>query len=73
MKQYGVQYLEEVFHGSDVVLRFTFKTAKTRGNCAHLAVFNRQLAHGFSLLRDKYAHLWEHDCFECLSPHKIVA
>ncbi|MCL2527669.1 MAG: hypothetical protein FWE42_04540 [Defluviitaleaceae bacterium] len=71
LKQLGVQYLEEVFHGSDVILRFTFKTSKIRGNCAHLAVLFRNLAHGFSFLRDKSAHLWENDCFECLSPHKI--
>ncbi|MCL1864148.1 MAG: hypothetical protein FWF78_11375 [Defluviitaleaceae bacterium] len=53
--------------------QFTFKTAMTKGNCAHLAVFNRQLAHDFSTLRDEYTHFWKSDCFECLSPHDIAA
>ena len=73
MKQFDLQYLEEAFHGGDVFLRLTFKAAKTRGNCAHLAVLNRQLAHGFSALRDKSAHFWKNDCFECLSPHDTAA
>ena len=73
MKQFDLQFLEAIFHGSDVVRRFTFKTMKTRGNCVHLAVLNRQLAHGFSVLRDKYAQFLKEDCFECLSSRKIAA
>jgi len=66
MKQFILQFLEESFPNDNVLLRFTFKTARTRGNCAHLAVLNRQLAHDFSILRDKSVHFWKNDCFECL-------
>jgi len=73
MEQFRLQFLEEALPSDNVLLRFTFKTAKTRGNCAHLAVLNRQLAHGFSFLREESAHFWKSDCFECLSPHNIAA
>jgi len=72
MEQLKLQFLGEAFSSDNVLLKFTFKTLKTRGNCAHLAVLNRQLAHGFSILRENYAHFWKNDCFECLSPHEIV-
>jgi len=73
MEQFKLHFLEDAFASDNVLLRFTFKTAKTRGNCAHLTVLNRRLAHGFSILREKSAHFWKNDCFECLSPHEIAA
>ena len=57
--------------GNYVMLSFSFKTVYTRGNCAHLAVLNHQLAMTSALLREKYAYLY--DCFECMLPHKIAA
>jgi len=73
MEQFRLQFLEEALPSDNVLLRLTFKTAKTRGNCAHLAVLNRQLVHGFSFLRERSAHFWKNDCFECLPPHNIAA
>jgi len=73
MEQFRLRFLEEALPNDNVLLKFTFKTVKTRGNCAHLAVFNRQLAHGFSLLRGKSTHFWKNDCFECLSLHNLAA
>ena len=73
MEQFKLQFLEEIFPKVNVLLRFTFKAMKTVGNYAHLAVLNRQLAHGYSFLWGKSVHFWKHDCFECLSPHEIAA
>ena len=73
MEQFRLQFLEKAFPSGNILLRFTFKAIKAWGSCAHLAVLNRQLAHGFSVLRDKSAHFWKNDCFECLSPHEIAA
>ena len=73
MGQLRLLFLEGASPSDDVLLRFSFKAMNTRANFAHLAVLNRQLAHGFSVLRGKSAHFWKNDCFECLSPHEITA
>ena len=73
MKQSKLLCAMEVFHGSDIVRRFTFKAMNTRDNCALLAVQNHQLAMIPVLSRGKSAHFWKNDCFECLSPHVIAA
>ena len=73
MEQFGLQFSEEALPSDNVLLRLTFNAMKTRGNYAHLAGLNRQLVHDFSVLRDKSAHFWKNDCFECLSPHKTAA
>jgi len=68
MKQSKKSRIDEVFPGSIVVRRFTFKTVNTRDSYAHFAKVNLHLAMGINVLRDKCAYL--QDCFECLSPHK---
>jgi len=73
LKQFNFQFLEAAFPSSHAMLRFSFETIQTRGNCAHLAVLNRQMAHDVSILREQSAHFQKNDCFECLSPHiKVI-
>ena len=73
MKQSEILRTKELFHGSDIVRKFTFKTMNTRDNYALLARANHNLAMNFAIVRGKSTLFWEQDCFECLSPHKIVA
>ena len=44
---------KELFSGSDVVRKYSFKTMDTRSNCAPLAKANHQLRQIFANLRDK--------------------
>ena len=69
MKQSDLLCAVEIFPGSEIVRRFTFKTSDTRDNCALLAVFNHPLAMIPVISRAQSAHFWKNDCFECLSPH----
>lgn len=73
MKQSYFLRTKEVFLGSDIVRKYTFKTIDIRGTYALLAKANHQLAMNFVLSRAKSAHFRKKDCFECLSPHKIAA
>ena len=47
----------ELFPGSDIVRKYSFKTMNTRGNCALLAKANHQLAQDFANTRDKSAFI----------------
>jgi len=85
------QSCNELFPGSDIVRKYTFKTVNApRGNFALLARANHQLSQDFADTRDNCALLappktaifaligdshaiFQHDCFECLSPHEIAA
>jgi len=73
MKQSKLLRAKELFPGSDIVRRFTFKAMDTRDNCALLAVLNHQLAMTLVISRGQSAHFWRKNCFECLSSHKIAA
>lgn len=70
MRQSNLLCAMDVFAGSDIVRRFTFKTVGTRDNCALLAVLNHQLAMIPVISREQSAHFLKNDCFECLSPYK---
>ncbi len=72
-KSFLVQLLNyRLYLGNDVVRRFTFKMMGTRDNCALLARANNQLSANFANTRGYYALFQKTDCFECLSPRKIV-
>lgn len=71
MKQFNLNLQKEVFHGSNVVLRFSFKTMRAWDGCALLAVQNHLLAMAHSISRGQSAHFWKKDCFECLSSNKV--
>jgi len=81
MKQSKLLCAMEVFPGSEMVRRFTFKVVDTRDNCNLLAVFNHQLAMVPVFSWGQSAHFkvsakadtLKIDCFECLSPHNIAA
>ena len=47
----------ELFRGSDIVRRFTFKMIGTRDNYALLARANHQLAMSTANIRERSAHL----------------
>ena len=73
-KSFMVQLLaDELFPGSDIVRRYTFKMIDPRDNYALLAKANHLLAQDFAISGDQSAHLRIKDCFECLSPHEIAA
>jgi len=73
-KSFLVQLLaDELFPGSDIVRRYTFKMIDTRDNYALLAKANHQLAQDFANSGEQSVHLRKKDCFECLSPHNIAA
>ncbi|MDR1001639.1 MAG: hypothetical protein LBL96_12730 [Clostridiales bacterium] len=63
----------ELFPGSDIVRRFTFKMIDTRDSYALLAKANHLLAQDFAISGEESAHMLIKDCFECLSPHEIAA
>jgi len=72
MKQSYFTGAKELFPGSDVVRKYTFKTIRLGDSYALLAVICPILVALSGLLGEKYA-LFQEDCFECLSPHKIAA
>ena len=57
MKQSLFSLTKELFPGSDIVRKYTFKTMNTRDNCALLARANHQLSQDFANTRDESAHL----------------
>jgi len=85
------QSCNELFPGSDIVRKYTFKTINIpRDRSALLARANHQLSQDFADTRDNCAifappktavfaltgdncAIFQHDCFECLSPHIIAA
>ena len=69
---FGMRLRSELFPGSDIVRRYTFKMIDTRGQSALLAKENRQLADNIAMSGDPSAHFENPDCFECLSPRKIA-
>ena len=71
MKQSKFLRTSEVFPGSNVVRKDSFKAMGTRDSYALLAKANHICAIDFAVLRERSA-LFEDDCFECLSPHKIA-
>lgn len=74
MKQSKILRMNELFHGSDIIVReYTLKTMDTRDSYAILARENHNLAMNFDILVEKSALFQEKDCFECLSPHEIAA
>lgn len=72
MKQFVFLREEEVFPGSDIARKYSFKTMGTRDSYALLARENHNLAMDFAFPGEKSA-LFQEDCFECLSPHKTAA
>lgn len=73
MKQSYFTDAKELFSGSDVVRKFTFKTMNIGDSYAHMAVICPILAVNFELLGEESALFQKSDCFECLSPHNIAA
>ena len=73
MKQSELLRTMEVFPGSDIVRKYSFKTVGTRDSYALLARENHNLAMNIAISRDKSVHFQEKDCFECISPHEIAA
>ncbi len=73
MKQSRFLRAKELFPGSDIVRRYSFKTIGRWDHYALLARANHRLAMGFAIRGEKSAFFEGKDCFECLSPHKIAA
>ena len=68
MKQSYFTDEKELFPGSDIVRRYSFKAMRLGDSYALLAVILPNPAVFFGLLRVKYALFQKKDCFECLSP-----
>lgn len=72
MKQSDIFLAKELFPGSDIVRKYTFKTMNTWDNCALLAKANHLLAFDFTTSGEKSVLFQKRDCFECLTPHEIA-
>ena len=57
MKQSYFADAKELFPGSDIVRKYTFKAMNPRDNCALLARANHQLSQDFAISRDESALL----------------
>jgi hypothetical protein len=73
MKQSYFTDEKELFPGSEIVRKYTFRTMRLGDSYAHLAVILPNLAAFFGLSRGEFALFQKRDCFECLSPHDIAA
>ena len=73
MKQSEFLRTSEVFPGSDVVRKYSFKTMGTRDSYALLARANHNLAMDFAISGEQSALFHAADCFECPSPYEIAA
>ena len=73
MKQSKFLRAKEIFPGSDIVRKYSFKTVGIWDSYALLARANHNLAMDFAIIREKSALFEEKDCFECLSPHRKAA
>jgi hypothetical protein len=69
MKQSEFLRIKELFHRSDIVRKYSFKTVSTRDSYAILARANHYLAMIFAISRGESALFQKKDCFECLSPY----
>ena len=72
MKQSKILRTDEVFPGSDIVHKYSFKTMLAGDSCALLARENHNLAMNFANSREQSAIFYREDCFECQSPHEIA-
>ena len=76
MKQLTDKRAKELFHGSDIVRKYTFKTVSTGDSYALLGRSYRRMVSTLALFRDNSAHFQQKqqkNCFECHSPHEIAA
>ena len=75
MKQSVMFHAKELFPGSDITRKYTFRTESVWDNCVHFAKINHQLTARSEVLQDSYAHLrlLIKDCFGCRSPYKVTA
>ena len=72
MKQSTNLRAKELFYGSDAVRKYTFKMIGMGDSYAQAARANHTLAMKIALSGAESAH-FSMDCFECLSPHGILA
>ena len=73
MEQSLILRVGELFPGSDIVRKFSFKMIVARDGSALLARENHILAMGYSASGGESAHLRENDCFGCLPPRYLAA
>ena len=73
MKQSFYAGIRELFHGSSVVRKYTFKTLNSWDSRALLSRADHQLSQEYTVSGYKCAHFLITDCFECLSPHNTAA
>ena len=72
MKQSNILRARELFPGSDIVRKYTFKAIQSGDKSALLAKENHILAMELAVLRVESALLQGRDCFECLSPRGMA-
>lgn len=73
MKQSLLPMDKELFPGSDIVRKYSFKTMSEADSYTLLAKAHHLLSHAFAPQREKSAHFYPRDCFECLTPHQLRA
>ena len=73
MMQLSDEKAKELFSGSDIVRRYTFKTVSAGDSYALLGRSYRRMVSTRALCRENSAHFQQKNCFECHSPHEIAA
>ena len=73
MEQSLILRAGELFPGSDIVRKFSFKMIIAWDMCALLAREIRNIVMGFSVSKGESARFLINDCFGCLSPLNITA
>lgn len=73
MKQSKASGAKELFPGSDIIRKYSFKAVSARDSSALLAKANHLMLNVFAASREKSAHFSISDCFECRTPYKKAA
>jgi len=66
-------FTNDEFRSIEIAHNLTSVTMKAWDSCAHIEVSNPAYIVTLISSGGQSAHLYEYDCFECLSPHKIAA
>lgn len=72
MKRSLFLHSEELFPGSDIVRKYSFKMTDTGHSCVLLTRANHRLAHEFAIEGINAPFFKDQIVFECLSPHKTA-
>ena len=73
IKQSNILRVKELFPGSEIVRKFSYKMIVVRDSCALLARAYRRLSQVACVFGAESAYFYDNDCFECQPPRKSAA